>query len=70
MGTLNMTMDKDCSLFHAHSQVPDSVQGPDPELLKLYEAAQFLSAEGSSSQHPGVAALAAEVLACLTPFLT
>lgn len=54
--------------LHGFLQVPDSVQGPDPELLKLYEATQILAAEGPKS-HP-VAVLAAKVLAGLTPYLT
>jgi len=49
-------------------QVPDSLQGPDPELHKLYRAAQALAAGGPSS-HPGVAALAAEVLEGLAPLV-
>eukprot|EP00967_Tisochrysis_lutea_P062801 scaffold80785_cov20-Tisochrysis_lutea.AAC.1 len=43
----------------AGSCVPGSLQGPDPELLRLHEATQALAAGGPNS-HPGVAALAAE----------
>ncbi|KAF5840559.1 hypothetical protein DUNSADRAFT_16357 [Dunaliella salina] len=50
-------------------QVPGSLQGPDPELLKLHEATQALAAGGPSS-HPGVAALAAEVLEGLAPMVS
>jgi len=57
------------TVFCADPQVPDSLQGPDPELLKLYEATQALAVEGPNS-HPGVVALAADVLAGLMPFLT
>uniref|UniRef100_A0A7S3R0S0 Protein kinase domain-containing protein n=2 Tax=Dunaliella TaxID=3044 RepID=A0A7S3R0S0_DUNTE len=50
-------------------QVPGSLQGPDPELLRLHEATQALAAGGPNS-HPGVAALAAEVLEGLMPLVS